>query len=94
MISRISEVFGALEGISYLLSAVVGVGCIGYVAVTWAIYLVNTGQYFVAAASALGVMTVSALAAVRVPIALWFFFGTAAVFGTAFLMGAGNVVLP
>ncbi len=94
MISRIANAVGALEGLSYLLTAVIGVGCIGYVAVTWAIHLVNTGQYLVAAASALGVLTVSAFAAVRVPIALWLFFGTAAVLGTAFLMGAGNVVLP
>lgn len=94
MISRIANAFGALEGLSYLLTAVVGVGCIGYVAVTWTIHLVNSGQYLVAAASALGVLTVSTFAAARVPIALWLFFGTAAVMGTAFLMGASNVVLP
>jgi hypothetical protein len=94
MIGRIANAFGALDALSCFLSVVVGVGCIGYVVVTWAIHLVNTGQYFVATASALVVLTVSAFAAVRVPIALWLFFGSAALLGTAFLIGAGSVVLP
>jgi hypothetical protein len=94
MISWIANVVGGLEGLSYLLTALAGVGCLGYVAVTWVIHLTNNGQYLVATATALGVLTVSAFAAVRVPIALWVFFGTAALLGTAFLMGAGDVVLP
>lgn len=94
MISWIANVIGGLEGLSYLLTAVIGVGCLGYVAVSWVIHLVTIGQHSVAAAVAVGAFTVSAFAAVRVPFALWLFFGTAAVLGTAFLMGAGNVVLP
>ncbi len=94
MISWIANVVGGLEGISYLLTVVVGVGCLGYVAVTWVIHLVNNGQHLVAAVVVVGAFAVSAFAAVRVPIALWLFFGTVAVLGTAFLMGAGNVVLP
>jgi len=47
MISWIANVIGGLEGLSYLLTAVVGVGCLGYVAVTWVIHLVNSGQQFV-----------------------------------------------
>jgi hypothetical protein len=78
----------------YLLTAVFGVGCIGYVAIAWAIHLINTAQYSVAATSAIAVLTVSAFAAVRMPVALWLFWGTAATLGTFFLMGAGNVVLP
>ena len=94
MISRIAKAIGALEGLSFILTVVLGVGCIGYVAVTWGIHFVNSGQYIVAVGSALFVVTVSAFAALRVPIAIWWFFGTAALLGTAFLMGAGNVVLP
>ena len=94
MISWIANFVGGLEGFSYLLTVVVGVGCLGYVAVTWVIHLVNNGQHLVAAAAVVGTLTVSAFAAVRVPVALWLFFGTAAVLGTVFLMGAGSVVLP
>jgi hypothetical protein len=94
MISWIANIIGGFEGLSYLLTAVVGVGCLGYVAVTWVIHLVNSGQHLVAAAVVVGAVTVSAFAAVRVPVALWLFFGTAAALGTVFLMGAGNVVLP
>ena len=94
MISRIANAVGSLEALSYLLTVIAGVGCIGYVAVTWAIHLVNTGQYLVAAAAAVAVSLVSAAAAARIPIALWLFFGAAAVLGTAFLVGAGDVMLP
>lgn len=84
----------SLDGLSGLLPVVVGVGYIAYVTLTWVIHWVKNGQYLVAATSTLGVLTVSALAALRVPIALWLFFGTAALLGTVFLMGSGNVVLP
>lgn len=94
MISWIANIIGGLEGLSYLLTAVVGVGCLVYVAVTWVVHLVNSGQHLVAAAVVVGAVTVSVFAAVRVPVALWLFFGTAAVLGTVFLMGAGSVVLP
>jgi hypothetical protein len=94
MISWIANVVGGLEGLSWLLTAVVGVGCLGYVTVTWVIHWVDSGQYLIAAVTALGVLAVSAFAVVRVPIALWIFFCAAALLGTAFLMGAGNVVLP
>lgn len=94
LLSRIAKALGTVEGLSYLLGAIFGVGCIGYVAVTWAIHLAKTGQYLSAGASLLVVLAVSGFAAVRVPIALWLFFGTAVVLGTAFLLGAGNVVLP
>lgn len=94
MIRKLANVADGLEGISYLLTAVVGVGCLGYVAVTWVLHWIRNGQYLVAMATALCVLAVAVFAAVRVPVALWLFFGTAALLGTAFLMGAGNVVLP
>ena len=94
MISLIANAVGSLEALSYLLTALIGVGCIGYVSVTWAIHLVNSSQYVVAAAVMLGVLLLAVAAAVRIPAALWLFFGSAAALGTAFMMGAGNVVLP
>ena len=94
MIARIANALGSLEGLSYLLTVAVGVGCLGYVGFTWVIHLVNTKQYLVAAALAVCSLAVSAAAVVRIPIALWLFFGTAAVLGTLFLMGAGEFVLP
>lgn len=94
MIRKLADITYGLEGLSYLLTAVVGVGCLGYVTVTWVLHWIRNGQYLIAMATALCVVTVSVFAAVRVPVALWLFFGTAALLGTAFLMGAGNVVLP
>ena len=94
MIRWISDLTSGLEVLSYFLTVVLGVGCIGYVTLTWVIHWVHKGQYLAAATSTLGVLTVSAFAALRMPIALWLFFGTAAVLGTVFLMGGGNVVLP
>jgi hypothetical protein len=94
MIKWMANVFDSLDGLLYLLTALVGVGCLGYVALTWVIHLTHNGQYLVAAATAFGVLAVSTFAAIRVPVALWVFFGTAALLGTIFLMGAGNIVLP
>ncbi len=94
MIRWISDLTSGLEVLSYFLTVVLGVGCIAYVTFTWVIHWVHNGQYLAAATSTLGVLTVSAFAALRMPIALWLFFGTAAVLGTVFLMGSGNVVLP
>lgn len=94
MIRKLANVADGLEGLSYLLTAVVGVGCLGYVTVTWVVHWIHNGQYLVAMATALCVLAVSVFAAFRVPVALWLFFGTAALLGTAFLVGAGNVVLP
>ncbi len=83
-----------VDALFLLLTVVAGVGCIGYVAMTWVLHFVNAGQYLAVAALASVLVTVSAFAAVRVPIALLLFFGTAAVLASAFSMGAGNVVLP
>lgn len=94
MISRVANAIGSLEALSYFLTALVGVGCIGYVTLTWVIHLANTGQNVVAAAVAIGVLLLSGAATVRIPVALWLFFGSAAALGTAFMMGAGSIVLP
>jgi hypothetical protein len=94
MISRIANAASSMEALSYLFTALVGIGCIGYVTVIWVIHLANTSQYVVAMAVAVGVLLISAAAAVRIPIALFLFFGSAAALGAAFMMGAGKVVLP
>ena len=94
MISRIANLVSSVEGVIYLLTAIVGVGCIGYVAASWVIYFVNTGQYLVAATFAFALLAITVFAAVRVPIALWCFFGTTAVLGTAFFHGLGYLMLP
>jgi hypothetical protein len=94
MIGRFANAAGVLEGLSYLLTVVAGVGCLGYVAFTWVVHFVSEGKYLIAGVSGFGVLLVSAFAAVRIPIALWIFFGSAAVLGTVFLMGAGNIVMP
>lgn len=94
MISRIANAVSSLEGLSLLLTVIVGVGCLAYVAVSWEIYFVRGGQYLAGTALAIDALVLSLAAAVRIPIALVLFFGEAAAIGTAFLLGAGDVILP
>ena len=94
MISRIANAVGSLYGLSMLLTVISGVGCLAYVAVHWGIYFVRSERYLVGGAIAVVAFALSVAAAVRIPIALVMFFGGAAAIGTAFLVGAGNVVLP
>lgn len=94
MIRRIANLVDCLDGLSFLASLVFGIGCLGYVAIIWVMHFASNGQYLIAAASAIGVLLVSALAAARVPIALWLFFGAVVVLGTAFLGGMEHVVMP
>lgn len=94
MKSWIAIIAGGLQLLPYILPALVGVGCIGYVTVTWVMYFVFTEQYLVAVVISLSALLVSAFALVRIPFALFFFFGAAAILGSAFLTGAGSLVLP
>lgn len=94
MISRIANAVGSLEGISMLLTVILGVGCLAYVAVSWEIYFIRSGQYLVGTAIAIAAVALSVAAAIRIPIALVFFFGAAAAIGTAFLVGVGDILLP
>jgi len=94
MISRIANAVGSWEGISLFLSVLVGVGCLALVAVSWGMHFISSGHYFAAGAIALVSVVVSLAAAVRVPVALLFLFCSAVVVGTAFSVGASNVVMP
>jgi len=94
MISRIANAVSSWEGISLFLSVLIGVGCLAFVAFSWGMHFVGSGKYFAAGGIALGSLVVSLAAVARVPVALVLLFGTAVIVGTAFLVGAGNVVMP
>ena len=94
MISRIANAVSSWEGISVFLSVLVGVGCLAFVAFSWGMHFVGSGQYFAAGGVALGPLVVSLAAVARIPVALVLLFGTAVIVGTAFSLGASNVVMP
>ena len=94
MISRIANAVSFLEGIFLFLSVLVGVGCLAFVAFSWGMHFVSSGQYFATGGVALGSLVVSLAAVARIPVALVLLFGTAVIVGTAFSVGASNVVMP
>ena len=94
MISRIANAVSSWEGISLFLSVLVGVGCLAFVAFSWSMHFVGSGHYFAAGGIALVSVVISLAAIARVPVALVLLFGSAIVVGTAFSVGASNVVMP
>lgn len=94
MIGRIANAVSSFEGLSLFLSVLVGVGCLAFVAVSWGMHFFSSGHYVAAGVIALGAMVVSAGAVARIPVALLLLFGSAVVLGTAFSVGASNVVMP
>lgn len=94
MISRISNLVTAWDGLWLILTVIAGVGLLGYVGVTWLIYLVGEGRYlFAAVVSALLLVSISG-ALLRIQVARIAVLGGAVICGTAFLMGYGNALLP
>jgi len=94
MISRIANLVTAWDGLWLILTVIAGVGLLGYVGVTWLIYLVGEGRYlFTAAVSALLLVSVSGVL-LRIQAAQIAVLGGAVICGTAFLMGYGNALLP
>lgn len=94
MISRIANAVSSWEVISLFLSVLVGVGGLAFVAFSWSMHFVGTGQYFAAGGITLVSVVISLAAIARVPVALVLLFGSAVVVGTAFSVGASNVVMP
>lgn len=94
MISRIANSVSSWEGISLFLSVLVGIGCLAFMAFSWGMHFVGSGSYFAAGSIALGSVVVSLAAVARVPVALALLFGSAVIVGTAFSVGASNLVMP
>lgn len=91
---RFLSLFDGLELFYYLLVVVGGIACIGYAGFNWAAHWINTGEYLTLAIASLVTFVLAVAAALRVPIALFVFFGVAAVVGTAFLTGYGGMFIP
>jgi hypothetical protein len=94
MISRIANAVSSWEGVSLFLSVLFGVGCLAFIGFNWSMHFVESGLYLAAGGIALVSVVVSMAAIAQVPAALILLFGTAVVVGTAFSVGAGNLVMP
>lgn len=94
MISRIANLVTAWDGLWLILTVTAGVGLLGYVGISWLIYLVGEGRYlFAAAVSALLFLSISA-ASLRILAAQISVLVGAVICGTSFRMGYGNPLLP
>lgn len=91
---RFFSFFDGLELFYYLLVVVGGVACFGYVGFNWAAHWMDTEAYATFAIAGLAALVLAIAAALRVPAALFIFFGAAAVLGTTFLMGYGSMLTP
>ncbi|MEO5793448.1 MAG: hypothetical protein ABIP34_00050 [Rhodoferax sp.] len=85
---------GGWEFFGIVTTVLLGVGGVGYVGATWLMHFISIEQYVSAALLVVTVTIFSGLAALRIPAAQYFFFGSVAVIGTAFLSGAIGVLLP
>lgn len=94
VLKRIADLAGLWYSLSLVATVLVGIGGLGYIGFKWFAYFAQGGQY--AACGVLlvvGLATLS-LAALRVPLALFLLFGGASLVGTAYFVGATNVLLP
>ncbi|MGE3346352.1 MAG: hypothetical protein AB7I35_02840 [Ramlibacter sp.] len=94
MISRIANAISSWDAISLLLSVLVGAVCLAFVAFNWATHFVGSGNYLAAGGIVLASVVVTLAAVARVPAALVLLFGSAVIVGTAFSIGASNLVMP
>ncbi len=91
---RIGDMAGLGELLEVAITVLVGIGGLGYVGFTWLMSFVHRGQYFAAVALVFVATVILSLAVARVPLALFILFGGAAVIGTTFFIGVGNIFLP
>ena len=94
MLTRILSFFSSLDGLSLLLTVVVGVGCLAFVSVTWVLHLVATGRLILAATVARVSVLLSLAAMARIPIAVLLLCASAVVVAVAMTSGASGLVLP
>ncbi len=94
LIGAIVDIEVSLQFLGIVVSILVGLGVFGYVTVTWLLHLIEKGHYVVSFGLSVVLLAAAAGAIARIPIAMLLVFGSAMVCGTAFLLGAGNVLLP
>lgn len=94
MISRITNLVTAWDGLWLILSVIASVGLFGYVGCTWLIYLINEGRYLTTAIISTLIFVSVSGTLLKIQIAQIVVLGSAIICGTAFLMGYGNILLP
>lgn len=94
MISRIADAVTAIDGLSFLLAILFGVGAMCFVAVSWIAYFASDARYLPAVAVGLGSALLGIGALLRVPLALVGVFGSAAALAAAFGVGAQGILFP
>ena len=77
--------------IATVLLGIVGLGLVGF---EWLMHFASGGRYIASALVVLVGLAVFVFAAFRMPIALYLLFGGAMLVGTAYVVGAINVLLP
>lgn len=98
---HVSALFGAivdievsLQFLGIVVSVIVGLGVFGYVTVSWLLHFIEKGHYVLSFCSSVVLLAAAIGTIARIPIAMLVVFGSAMVCGTAFFLGAGNVLLP
>ena len=94
MLKRTADFASTLETIGFLATIVLGVGCLGFVAVTWAQHMFASGRLALGGVVCAGSVALAAAAVARIPVALVILLGSAVVVGTAFLLDAGSIIMP
>ena len=94
---RISRVFGAVfdfDVLMQLLGILVGLAFLGYVVTAWVMHLIGGGQLIFALAIAFAGVLLAGFALLRIPIALYVLFGSAAICAVALFGGYSAILLP
>ena len=94
MLKRTVDLVASLEGIGLIATLILGIGCLGFVSVTWVLHLLGTDHIMTGGIVAVAAFALAAAALARVPVALLLVLCSAVVVGAAFLSGASQLVLP
>lgn len=93
-ISGVLDFLLGLEGFVDLLAILAGIGCLGYVLMTWTLHFLQQERYGIGALISVIGLLVAGAALIRVPAAVIAVLGGAVVCAMAFFGGMDNVLLP
>jgi hypothetical protein len=94
MFRRIADLAGLWYMLGLVATVLLGIVGLGFVGFEWLVHFVSSGHYMASALVVLAGLAVLGFAAFRVPLALFLLFGGAMLLGTAYVVGAINVLLP
>ena len=94
LIKRIADTAASLEGLSLLVSLIVGVGVLAFITGAWVLQLYRTENYVLAGLLAVAAAVTGLASVARVPLALIISLGAAIVAGVAYATGTLPLLLP